>query len=316
MITSPLKIIFAGTPHFAAVYLNALIQAKLNVYAVLTQPDRPKGRGQQLTASPVKKLALQHDIPVYQPLSLSTADSNLLLRELNPDLIIDVAYGLLLPKSILEIPRLGCINVHPSLLPRWRGAAPIQHAVLFGDKETGVTIMQMDEGLDSGSILLQEKCPIYKTDTTVDLYDRLEKLGSKVLLDAIEKLQQGELKPKPQETSKVTYAKKIKKSDAKLDWKKSAVELERQIRAFNPCPIAYTEINQKIIRIWEAAVLNDDTNESAGTIIQINKEGIDVAAGKGILRLTKIQFPGGKPLPISEILKSKKDWFADNPRFI
>jgi methionyl-tRNA formyltransferase len=307
-----LRIVFAGTPEFAAKHLGALLGAGYEVCAVLTQPDRPAGRGRQLTASPVKQLALQNDISVYQPQNFKDEQIQPILQELKPDLLVVVAYGLFLPKTILELPRFGCINVHASLLPEWRGAAPIQYAILHGDEKTGVTVMQMDEGMDSGPILLQNSCEIQPEDTAGILHDRLIELGRKVLLEALEKIATKTIESKPQDDKLATYAKKIRKADARLDWYKSAAELERQIRAFNPWPIAFCEIGGQQVRIWQALALYLEVDANPGKIIQMDKFGIDVATGKGVLRLQILQFPGGKPLIAKEMLKGKKGFFLKN----
>ena len=310
-----MKIIFAGTPEFAVDYLSALLESPHEICAVLTQPDKPAGRGQHLTKSSVKKLALAHNLPIHQPTTLKDETIQNTLNALNADVFIDVAYGLLVPPIILNMFRFGCINVHPSLLPRFRGASPIQSAILEGDQETGITIMQMDEGLDTGSILLQEKYPISENETASDLQKRLSKLGIKILIQALDQLERGKIHPKKQEEDQASYSKKIQKSDAKIDWEKTAVQIHREIRAFNPCPISYTEIDDQIIRIWQATPLDHDANEKPGKIINLSSEGLDVATGDGILRIQRMQFPGGKPLDIAAILNSKKDFFIKHNYF-
>jgi len=227
-----LKIIFAGTPEFAALHLEALLGADFNICAVITQEDKPAGRGRKLTSSPVKKVAEKHNISIYQPKTLKDQEIQEIINKLNPDIIVDVACGLLVPKIILDMPKYGCINVHPSLLPRWRGATPIQRAILNGDKETGISIMQMDEGYDTGPVLLQKKCLIEESDTTKTLHDRLVKLGIKTLIEAIEKLLTSSLHAVKQDESGSCYAKKFEKTEAVIDWEKSAIELDRQVRAF------------------------------------------------------------------------------------
>lgn len=314
-MNKPLKLIFAGTPEFAAKYLTALIAANFDIAAVFTRMDKPAGRGQHITESPVKKLALDHNIPVYQPKTLRDEEIIQTIKAINPDVIIDVACGFLVPQEILEFPQYGCINIHPSLLPRWRGAAPIQHAILHGDQETGVTIMKMDEGLDTGPIFLQQKCPIYATDTTQTLNERLIELGSKTLVTFLKNIQTLHIKLAPQTEQGACYAEKIQKSMASIDWNNSAITIDRQIRAFVPWPIAQTEIGQQIVRIWQAEPIDTTTNAEPGTIIQIDKDSIDVATGAGIIKLQILQFPGGKQLPVIEILKSKKDFFIENKKF-
>ena len=304
-----MKIIFAGTPEFAIPALEALLNSTHKIVAVYTRPDRPAGRGRKLTASPVKEFALAHHIaPVYQPESLKNETAQEEMRTLQADILVNVAYGMLLPKTILEIPKYGCINIHPSLLPRWRGAAPIQRAILAGDKITGVSIMQMDEGLDTGDIYKQKELPIEDNDTSETLMNKASIVGAKLLLDVIEKIASGSINHTPQTEAETTYAQKLEKEEGKIDWQKSAIEIERAIRAFQPWPIAYTEINNETIRVWQAAIVNN-TNESKtpGTIINANKNGIDIATGNGTLRLLKIQLPGGKILTPQEFLNSHKN---------
>lgn len=301
---SPLNIIFAGTPAFAATTLQALIQSHHHIKAVYTQPDRPAGRGRQLTPSAVKELALQHQLPVYQPLSLRDAQEQQKLADLQADIMIVVAYGLLLPLPVLTAPRLGCLNVHGSLLPRWRGAAPIQRAVLAGDTKTGVTIMQMDEGLDTGDMLYKIEYPIAAHDTSAILYERLADLGAQALLHTLDQL--SILQPERQENSLATYAHKITKEEAKIDWHLSAVELDRKIRAFNPWPVACFDQT----RVWQAQPLETTVkNAQPGTILQASSAGIDVATGNGVLRLLQLQLPGGRALSVGDILNARKNEF-------
>ena len=310
MNTQPsLKIIFAGTPTFAAVALQALLDSPHQVIAVYTQPDRPAGRGRQVTASPVKQLALQKKLAVYQPENFHAPEDQTLLAEMQADMMIVAAYGLLLPSIILNTPRLGCINIHASLLPRWRGAAPIQRALLAGDTETGVTIMQMEKGLDTGAMLYKTTCPIHATDTSALLHDRLAQLGADAILTTLNQLPQ--LKPQIQEEALATYAKKITKQEAQLNWRNSAEELARQIRAFNPWPIAFVYYNKQAIRLWDAIPINNDVSRfQPGEIIQINSTGIDIATGDHALRLLKIQLPGGRVLPVSDILNRQLNFFT------
>jgi len=313
---APLNIVFAGTPALSVPTLQALIDSKHNVTAIYTQPDRPAGRGRHLTASPVKGCAEKNNLPVYQPLSLKKPDVQDKFRKLQPDLLIVMAYGLILPKAILDIPRFGCINVHTSLLPRWRGAAPIPYAILSGDKETGITIMQMDEGLDTGDMLYKENCVITDTDTTDTLSEKLAALSPNALLTALNKLQQGEITPEKQDDSLTCYASKIKKQDAELDWTLTATELDCKVRAFNPWPVAQTHLDGQVLRIWETQVLEPEvTHGLAGTLLAATEEGIDIAAAKGILRLTKIQLPGGRALSAADVLHSKKELFVECARF-
>ncbi|VAX14322.1 Methionyl-tRNA formyltransferase [hydrothermal vent metagenome] len=300
-MTSALRLIFAGTPAFAASSLQALLDAGHNIIAVYTQPDRPAGRGRKLHASPVKILAQAQQIPVYQPENFNGNSDIETLQQLDADLMVVTAYGLLLPPAVLTTPRLGCINVHASLLPRWRGAAPIQRAILAGDSETGITIMQMNEGLDTGDILLKQPCPIKNTDTGGSLHDRLAPLGGQALQQALEKLQQGTLSPQPQDNSLSTYARKLSKQEAMLDWQEDAAALARRVRAFNPWPVAQTRIGDQILRIWSAEPLDGkpggaESSAEPGTVLACNKAGIDIATGDGRLRLKQLQPPGKKAM--------------------
>jgi len=301
------KIIFAGTPEFAVAPLKALLNSEHTIVTVYTQPDRPAGRGLKLTASPVKQLALAHAIPVCQPLSLRDPEAQQTLKNWQADVMIVAAYGLILPSAVLTIPPLGCINIHASLLPRWRGAAPIQRAILAGDQETGITIMQMDAGLDTGPMLYQVRCPIYASDTSQDLHDRLAQLGADALLTILKNLT---AQPQIQNNDQACYAPKIEKSEAEINWQQSASEIDRLIRAFNPWPIAYTFCNNQILRIWQAQVISENNNAVPGTIIRANKSGIDVATHTDILRLLKIQLPGGKPLAVNDILNAHTNLFS------
>jgi methionyl-tRNA formyltransferase len=306
LINKPLEIIFAGTPEFAAVTLTALLQTPHTIKAVYTQPDRPAGRGRKLTPSPVKQLALQQNIPVYQPLTLRDEQEQQKLAALNADLMIVVAYGLILPLPVLTAPRLGCINVHGSLLPHWRGAAPIQRSILAGDVKTGVTIMQMDEGLDTGAMLYKVECPIQTRDTSQLLHDRLAKLGAEAMLVVLERMMNHTLHPEEQDDTHATYAHKISKDEAVIDWALSAKEIDRQIRAFNSWPVAQTIMNGDILRIWQADVIQKDcSHDKPGKILQVSKEGIDVATGDGVLRLLKMQMPGGRVLSAIDMVNAK-----------
>ena len=310
----PLNIIFAGTPDFAARHLQALIDSHHNVIAVYTQPDRPAGRGKKLTASPVKELALAHNIPVYQPGSLRKEPAQQELAALNADIMVVVAYGLILPKVVLDTPRLGCINVHGSILPRWRGAAPIQRALWAGDKETGVTIMQMDIGLDTGDMLLKTYLPIEDDDTSASLYEKLAQQGPDALLQALEGLANGTLAAEKQDEALANYAEKLSKEEARLDWTKSATQLWQEVRAFNPWPVSYFEHQGNTIKVWQTQVSTTSSNAAPGTIISASKKGIEVATGDGVLTLLSMQLPGKKPLSVADILNARGEWFTPNTR--
>lgn len=296
MNNSQLDIIFAGTPDFAAEALAQLIKKGFNVIAVYTQPDRPAGRGRKLTASAVKVLALEHEIPVYQPESFRQEGAIEALAALKPDLMIVAAYGLLLPPAVLTIPHHGCINIHASLLPRWRGAAPIQRAILAGDEKTGITIMQMDEGLDTGAMILKRAIPINAGESGGQLHDRLATLGGEAMVEALERLQLGALVAEAQDEALTSYAAKLKKEEAKIDWNQSAQQIARQVAAFNPWPVAQSLWNDKVIRIWQADLIEtiSPQESNAGEVIAASKAGIDVCCGEGVLRITELQMPGKK----------------------
>ena len=306
---SPLKIIFAGTPHFAAEHLDALLRGPHDVVAVYTKPDSPAGRGKKLQASAVKQLAEQHQIPVYQPASLRKEQSQQELAAIGADIMVVVAYGLILPTEVLETPRLGCINVHGSLLPRWRGAAPIQRSIWAGDAETGVTIMQMDEGLDTGPMLYKASLTLDADETSASLYDRLAALGPQALATALDKLATGQLIPEVQDDSLANYAEKLSKAEARLDWQQSAIALERCIRAFNPWPVAYMTIGESNIKVWQAEVCEIPAGTAPGTIVQADKQGILVATAEQGLRITNLQFPGKKAMTAADVLNSRKELF-------
>ena len=281
--------------------LKALIASQHSICTVYTKPDRPAGRGQKLTASPVKQFAQQHNLPIQQPERLAKIE--------HADIMVDVAYGLLIPKEVLTAFKYGCINIHPSLLPRWRGAAPIQRAILAGDTETGVTIMQVDEGWDTGNILQQSKISIEDNYTTATMQEKLSKLGAELLLNVLHDIEENKLNPIPQDNTKSCYANKITKQEAQLNWQLSAIELDRAIRAFNPWPIAFTKLDDLIIRIWKASAIKNTIRDFPGTIINADKKGIDVATKNGILRLLELQLPGGKILSAMDILNAKRDMF-------
>ncbi|MDR3434216.1 MAG: methionyl-tRNA formyltransferase [Rouxiella aceris] len=306
-----MRIIFAGTPDFAARHLDALLTSEHQIVGVFTQPDRPAGRGNKLTASPVKALALQHDIPVFQPKSLRPEENQQLVAELAADIMVVVAYGLILPKAVLAMPKLGCINVHGSLLPRWRGAAPIQRSLWAGDAETGVTIMQMDVGLDTGDMLHKVHCAIEAKDTSATLYAKLAELGPQGMLHTLQQLAQGNAKPEVQNESLVTYAEKLSKEEARLDWSLSAEQLERCIRAFNPWPVSYFMIDEQPVKVWNAQVISGEQQaHQPGKIICADKKGIQIATAQGVLNITQLQPAGKKPMSAQDLLNSRSEWFA------
>jgi len=303
---SGLNIVFAGTPEFGLPCLDALIQSKHYIKAVYTQPDRPAGRGRKLQASAVKEWALGKNIPIYQPLNFKNPDAVEELVNLKPDVIIVIAYGLILPRVVLEIPRLGCINVHASLLPRWRGASPIQHAVLYGDEQSGVTIMQMDVGMDTGDMLRKVTCPIGDSDTAGILHDHLAQISAQPLLETLDALADNQAQPEVQNNDLVTYAGKINKEDALINWQDSAVAIDRKIRAFNPWPIAYTTLGEDVLRIHQAQVVDIEATQPPGTVIRLDNTGMLVATGSKSLLVTKIQFPGAKAIFVADWLNSGK----------
>lgn len=309
-MSDSLKIIFAGTPDFAAQHLAALLSSRHQIVAVFTQPDRPAGRGNKLTPSPVKTLALEHNIPVLQPKSLRPEENQQLVADLQADLMVVVAYGLILPQAVLEMPRLGCINVHGSLLPRWRGAAPIQRSLWAGDEETGVTIMQMDVGLDTGDMLYKLSCPIEASDTSATLYHKLAQLGPTGMLATIEQLADGTAQPEVQDEAAANYAEKLSKEEARLDWSLSAAQLERCIRAFNPWPVSYLVIDEQPVKIWQAQVLPHLASRQPGEIVQADKNGIQVATADGVLNITELQPAGKKAMKVQDILNSRREWFT------
>lgn len=296
-----MKIIFAGTPLFAAIALDALIKAGHEINLVLTQPDRPAGRGMKTASSAVKLLAQQHKLPLLQPLTLKAADIQAHLQALHADVMIVAAYGLILPQAVLNIPRLGCLNIHASLLPRWRGAAPIQRAILAGDHETGITIMQMDAGLDTGAILLKHNIVIAQNDTTQSLHDKLGLLGAQSVVEALMLLQQEKLIPVAQDEALACYAAKIKKADAEIDWQQTAEQVDRVVRTFNPSPGAFTYFQDNLLKIWQVSVVNGSVGQP-GEIIAADRDGIIVACGSGLLRIEVMQKPGGKKLNAADYL--------------
>lgn len=309
-MSTSLRIIFAGTPDFAARHLDALLSSGHQVVGVFTQPDRPAGRGKKLMPSPVKVLAEEHGLPVFQPASLRPQENQQLVADLNADVMVVVAYGLILPKVVLDMPRLGCINVHGSLLPRWRGAAPIQRSLWAGDADTGVTIMQMDVGLDTGDMLYKLSCPITDEDTSATLYDKLAELGPKGLIDTLQQLADNRVQPEVQDEALVTYAEKLSKEEARLDWSLPAAQLERCIRAFNPWPMSWLEIDGQPVKVWQASVIAGPVNAAPGTIVEANKQGIQVATVEGILNLESLQPAGKKAMSAQDLLNSRREWFT------
>ncbi len=311
-----MNLIFAGTPEFAATALQALIDAGHHICAVYTQPDRPSGRGQKLTPSAVKALAITHNIPVYQPLHLkgSTEEGRAAQAELaqivadnQVDAMIVAAYGLILPQTVLDMPRLGCLNIHASLLPRWRGAAPIHRAILAGDTETGITIMQMDAGLDTGDMLYEAKLAIENKDTSATLHDRLAILGGEAVVHTLEKLTDFQTNKAKQNNDLANYAAKLTKAEGQIDWTQPAAVLDRLIRGLQPWPIAYTKIGEDVLRVWSAELMNETVKGQAGEIMTVDRNGIAVACGDGhALRLTQLQWAGGKPLNSVQILQAQK----------
>jgi methionyl-tRNA formyltransferase len=315
------KLIFAGTPEFAAIALQALIDAGHEIVAVYTQPDRPAGRGQKLTPSAVKSLALQHGLPVHQPLSLkSSTDEGLAaqqqLKDYAADVMVVAAYGLILPKAVLEIPRLGCLNIHASLLPRWRGAAPIQRALLAGDTETGITIMQMDVGLDTGDMLYKTSCPIEAVDTSSSLHDKLALQGGQAItavLTSLDTLQDYQAQREVQDGTQASYAQKLVKAEARINWQLPASEIDRQIRAYQPWPVSFCELAGQTLRVWSARPLAEPDHPAvlepmiAGSVIAVDKHGVQVLCGDHtVLQLTSLQWPGGKALNSVQMLQAQK----------
>ncbi|MBU2923497.1 methionyl-tRNA formyltransferase [Colwellia sp. 1_MG-2023] len=313
----PLNIIFAGTPDFAAQHLAALINSPHNVVAVYCPPDKPAGRGKKLTACATKLLALENNLPIEQPVNFKELSSQQQLAQYNADVMVVVAYGLLLPEIILTTPHLGCINVHGSLLPKWRGAAPIQRSLEAGDPKTGVTIMQMDKGLDTGDMILTAECTIENNDTSASLYEKLAQLGPTALIDTLALMTTGTHKAITQNNALATYAHKLDKNEAEINWNLTADELDRKIRAYIPWPVAQftftdnSESNkQHRIRIWQASVKEMKVTQPAGSIISVDKEGIVVATAKGAICLEVLQLPNKKALPIKDILNGRADWFT------
>ena len=301
-----LRVIYAGTPDFAVPALAALIESGHDVVAVYTQPDRPAGRGRKLQPSPVKQIALAADIPVEQPVNFRDESSRQTLADYQADVMVVAAYGLILPQVVLDTPRFGCLNIHGSLLPRWRGAAPIHRAIQTGDKETGVTIMQMAAGLDTGDMLLKTYYTIGAEDTGQTVHDALATDGAAALLTVLEQLQAGTLTPEVQDESLTCYASKLTKAEAEIDWQQSAVEIDRCIRAFNPWPVAYTLKGGQAMRLLMSSVVEGETaNAEAGTVLAENKLGIHIACGEGVISISRLQLPGKKAMSVSEFLNGR-----------
>jgi len=302
-MTKPLRIIFAGTPEFSVPPLRALLNSEHEVVAVYTQPDRPAGRGRKLTPSPIKELALHEGVPVEQPLNFKDPADVARLAAYKADLMVVVAYGLLLPVSVLEAPRLGCVNIHASLLPRWRGAAPLQRAVLAGDVTSGVTIMQMEKGLDTGPMYLIEEVEVAPDETGGSLHDRLSVVGADALMKALPGIADGSLIPEAQDDSQSSYAKKLDKKEAWIDWHRPAKDVERQVRAFNPWPVAQTKYENANMRIWSAYAI-EGVGAAPGTVMAAAREGIDVATTEGLLRITQLQMPGKRSMNAQDFINS------------
>ena len=299
-----MKVIFAGTPDFAVPTLEMLLQSKHEICAVYTQPDRPAGRGRALKQSPVKALAIENDLSVLQPESFRQQADIAQLANLEADLMVVVAYGLILPQAVLDLPRLGCINIHASLLPKWRGAAPIQRSVLAGDEQTGVTIMKMELGLDTGPMLHKKVCTIGQFETASELHDRLAILGAKALQEILPEIEKGEALEEYQDDSRVSYADKLLKKEAIIDWNKSASELQRCVQGLNSWPVAQTTMKSNVLRIWRAKALTEDCNAEPGSVLQGRGKVFDVATADGVLRLLEVQLPGGKRMPVDAFLNA------------
>ena len=310
-----MKIIFAGTPDFAAVALSALVKSEHDICAVYCQPDRPAGRGRKLRPGPVKVLAQEQGLAIYQPVSLKAPEVVAQLQQHNADIMVVVAYGLILPVNVLSVPKYGCINIHGSLLPRWRGAAPIHRAIMAGDSETGITIIQMDAGLDTGDMLVRRPCAINDDDTGQTMHDKLAHLGGEAVLEALQLIATGQQQPVRQDEALTCYAAKISKEEAWLDWSLSAVELAWKIRAFNPWPIARSNLTGQTFLIWQsvpieasqldASQLEVSQQGKAGLIVAVSDQGLDVATGEGVLRIAQVQLPGKRPIAVADLLRSK-----------
>ncbi|WP_415899629.1 methionyl-tRNA formyltransferase [Neptuniibacter sp. QD48_11] len=308
MPASPLKIVFAGTPDFAASSLQALLNSEHEVIAVYTQPDKKGKRKNQMAPRPVKDLAMEHNIPVFQPTTLKTEEEQLALTNLKADIMVVVAYGMLLPKAILETPRLGCINVHGSLLPRWRGAAPVERSMLAGDAETGVTIMQMDEGLDTGDMLYKVTTPIGSNDTAASVFDRLTAIGSEALIETLTQFQQETVSPEPQDDNLATYAKKLQKTEGVIDWNASATDIDLKIRTLSPRVAVTFKLGEEVVKLLDCELV--EQNGNPGEILPSDKKSIVIACGEGAIKIKQLQLPGKKPMDSAAVLNSKREQFS------
>jgi methionyl-tRNA formyltransferase len=315
MTSSPLRIVFAGTPEFAAAHLEALIAGGFEVVSAYSQPDRPSGRGKKLVPTPVKAVAEQHGIAVHQPLTLNDADSLAQLAGFKPDVMVVVAYGLLLPPAVLALPRYGCLNVHASLLPRWRGAAPIERAILANDTESGVCVMQMEQGLDTGPVLQRVATPINSDDNSATLTTRLQQLGCAALIDVLHALPAGTLRAEPQNAALATYARKMQKEEAKIDWTRSAADIHNQVRALFPRSPAWTLHDGKRLRLIRAAVGNDSCDTLPGTVIEVSAHSIKIACGSGVLEVFEVQMEGKPAMGIGSLLNGHPGFFKAGSRF-
>ena len=315
MPNQSLRIVFAGTPEFASIHLRALLTTAHEIVGVYTQPDSRSGRGKKLTASPVKQCAANAGITVFQPGSLRDKAAQSELAALKPDVLIVVAYGLILPQAVLDIPSICCLNVHGSLLPRWRGAAPIQRAIEAGDKRTGITIMQMDAGLDTGNMLAKASCDIDENTTAASLHDTLAELGAPLLLNVLENLQTALTQGERQSNEETTYADKIDKREAQVDWMLTAKTIAQRVRAFNPFPVCFSELNGERIKIWQATASQQTSDSPPGTLIASEPAGISVACGTGTLVVTQLQLPGGKALTAAQMLNARSEMFAPGKSF-
>ncbi len=310
------RIVFAGTPDFAACALEALIKSEHEVVAVYTQPDRPAGRGQKLLASPVKILAQQYQLPIEQPVSFKQLDDIQRLNSYRPDILVVAAYGLILPQAVLDLPALACLNIHASLLPRWRGAAPIQHAILAGDAETGISIMAMNAGLDTGDVLLEKRLPIEDHDTGQSLHDKLAALGAVAMNEALQNFELLFAQRKPQDNQQASYAHKIGKSDARINWASSVEKIDRMVRAYNSWPVSFTQIDEQLIRIWSATVESGKHTFKCGEIVETDNHAIKVACADGFINILQLQLPGKKALTSREVLNAHKALFAPGKCFV